>query len=503
MAAAAAAINNYMQNTLNIPQNVANEVVNTHGYTSFSDFAQATEDQIHDLIIAIRNTPSDVNNPNSNKIVVGQQFALRLSFLAHYSRYIETIQRNHTDNLGSVVNVTKIGRFFTHHKNHTDADLPDYPAAYDNKNSRVMLEDIDSWLSKAYGQNEIILSYITRDYPKPADDPVADPGFLRPSIESELIRRAKHDDDNYEENNKKVWSMIRAVTHKTDAWAIVKAFSRTGNGRGAYLALVAQYKGRGHVNRIKTEARNVLDRIFWNGKSRNFSWDTFTSRLQGAFDDLEEHGDNRTDEHRVTTLLEKVEKDGGLNAACTYIRNDATLSHDFRKALEYLTGEVLALDRLRTRARDSRSISTVSTSTNSSPGRGRGRGRGGRTGRGQGRGNGGGRGHYHNRNNRGFRPGQNNPIGTSDRFSSNGQILLNDGAYSNDVWWNVLSADERAYCENLRRKRREQVRNNNTRTTSSLESTPQNNDASNNTSQENRDNNAGSQMSRRRNGQNN
>ena len=248
-----------------------------------------------------------------------------------------------------------------------------YPDAYDNKNSRVMLEDIDSWLGKAYGQGNILLCYVTRECVNPALNLAnPDPGFTRPSIEAELIRRAIHTDDVYQENNKKVWLMIRAVTHKTDAWSIVKGFARAENGRSAYLALVAQYRGRGHVNRIKTEARNTLDRIFWNGKARNFSWDTSTTKLQGAFDDLEAHGDNRTDEHRVTTLLEKVEKDTGLAAACTYVRNDANLATDFRAALEYLTGEVLALSRLRERARDTRHIAAVGSGRGNDRGNGRG-----------------------------------------------------------------------------------------------------------------------------------
>ena len=57
--------------------------------------------------------------------------------------------------------------------------------------------------------------------------------------------------------------MLRAVTHKTDAWQIIKGFARAQNGRQAYLSLMSHFKGRGHVSRIKTDARNVLVRIFW------------------------------------------------------------------------------------------------------------------------------------------------------------------------------------------------------------------------------------------------
>jgi len=33
-------------------------------------------------------------------------------------------------------------------------------------------------------------------------------------------------DDDFNENNKRVWLMLRAVTHKTDAWSIIKGFAK-------------------------------------------------------------------------------------------------------------------------------------------------------------------------------------------------------------------------------------------------------------------------------------
>jgi len=88
------------------------------------------------------------------------------------------------------------------------------------------------------------------------------PGFLQPDVEGELIRRALMLNDDFNENNKRVWLMLRAVTHKTDAWSIIKGFARAQNGRQAYISLTSHFKGRGHINRIKTDARNVLERGF-------------------------------------------------------------------------------------------------------------------------------------------------------------------------------------------------------------------------------------------------
>jgi len=49
--------------------------------------------------------------------------------------------------------------------------------------------------------------------------------------------------------------------------------------------------------------------------------------------------------------------------------------------------------------------------------------------------------------------------GGTDRFSKEGNIILNDGTYSNHIWWNVLNEDERKFCESLRQRKRNRKRN--------------------------------------------
>ena len=253
-------------------------------------------------------------------------------------------------------------------------------------------------------------------------NPEPDPGFLQPDVESELIRRASMIDDDFNENNTRVWLMLRAVTHKTDAWSIIKGFARTQNGRQAYVSLTSHFKGRGHISRIKTDARNILERIFWKGNTRNFTFDVFVSRLQGAYHDLAEYGDIRTDESKVDTLITKVSGDSSFSPACTFIRNDAQLSGDFTAAIQYLSNEVLAKNRV-VNTNNTRNISSTS------------------------------RKNTRNRNNGNQGSGNPNP-NTTDRYSKEGNIFLNDGSYSNHIWWNVLNEDERKYCESLRQRRR-------------------------------------------------
>jgi len=189
----------------------------------------------------------------------------------------------------------------------------------------------------------------------------------------------------------------------------------------------------------------------------------FVSRLQGAYHDLAEYGDFRTDESKVDTLITKVSGDNSLSSACTFIRNDAQLSGDFTAAIQYLSNEVVAKNRV-VNTNNTRNISST-TRRNSS----------------------------HNRNKNAA--STNNTNGSStDRFSKEGNIILNDGSYSNHIWWNVLNEDERKYCESLRHRRRNKRRNSqarNERNISNVETRKSNDDTK-------PAGNAGNGMSRRR-----
>jgi len=133
-----AAMNNYLTGELNFPNDIANEIVNIHTYTTHDDFATATQDEIKTMVSTVRKTPNPAADAAADtKIVVGQQIALRFGFFTHYCKYIERVSRTHTVALGNIANITKIGRFYNSLVSLTIADLSNFPEKFDNKNSRI------------------------------------------------------------------------------------------------------------------------------------------------------------------------------------------------------------------------------------------------------------------------------------------------------------------------------------------------------------------------------
>ncbi|CAJ1969804.1 unnamed protein product [Cylindrotheca closterium] len=151
-------------------------------------------------------------------------------------------------------------------------------------------------------------------------------------------------------------------------------------------------------------------------------------RLIGAFNNLELNGDPCSDANKVDVLLEKTVGDSSLSYGRSHITGDAVLQSNFQGAIDYLTTQVLAAGNNNTQRRN-RQLAAFTRGGGGCGGDGRSGGRG--------RGN-----------------GATNRLQSNvpDRFSRNG-ILLNDGGYSNQIWREEFTQEERNICLEMRHNR--------------------------------------------------
>ena len=429
----------YLRAVLGFPEALRDAIID-QGYTTHDTFLYMTDDDVTNLCQTIRKpgglipnprggNRADINNPGTP---VGDLYEKRLKQLAYYLRYIHLVQRDFDVTQALIPELQRLWQYKTRMETRLKEDRPDYPDKYTNsKASRDVLENMEQWIVQSYGHSDIPLGYVIRDEkeaPTVAEDPFP---IGRPTFDDELIRRASHHDDTYNINNEMVWNMIRHVTHGTDAWAFVKSHSRAKDGRLALIALKTQFMGTTHVNKLKLDADAVLESIYWSGKAKNFTWETFISKLTGAFADLEEHGERKTEEEKVRKLIRAI-RDPCLAVAKSVVQADPRYNENYQNAVNYIGGQ---LSQQQSNARIERHISDVHRSPagrNSGRGPGRvgnraggrqGEGRGGRTGRGRGRGG---------------------------RYSNSGH-LLNNGGYPKEVW-RSFTREEMDYVNELRQK---------------------------------------------------
>ena len=264
---------------------------------------------------------------------------------------------------------------------------------------RTTLEDLDNVLLNKLGAGGSPLAYVTRkDVALPESNTLPDeedPGAGLPSLQEELIRRTRHEGTHYATDNQAVWNIIRSFTHGGPAWNWVSTHSRQRDGRAAYLDLKKHYLGSSFVAKTISDATADLKTIYFNGRSKNFSFEAFCGKLNKAFTDLLDNGQEYTEMMKVHTLLEAIQ-DPLMEQAKLMVLSDNKLMNNYTETIAYLK---VALNSYTNKLKSSshRNISVLNTggrgggrgSFKGGRGRGRGRGRGGRGGR---DGRGGGRG---------------------------------------------------------------------------------------------------------------
>jgi len=240
------------------------------------------------------------------------------------------------------------------------------------------LEDIDNVLNKRRGLGGSPLAYITRDVlTLPEHTPgEVDQGFGMPSREAELVRRTRHDGSACRQDNRVVWAIIlvRHVAYGGLAWAWVSSFGRHENGNEAYHTLRTHYFGDSFTTRVVTKADATIEKLYWDGRAKNYSLETFFEQLNKAYTDLDENGEPITEAKKVRRLLQSI-RDPRLEAA----KNSDTHKENFEASMSHLAH---TLDMIKTTTVSTRNMSTTQTYG----GQGQGRGRGCRSGRGNARG---------------------------------------------------------------------------------------------------------------------
>ena len=212
----------------------------------------------------------------------------------------------------------------------------------DSCNKRHWLESIQNDVAHLHSPSSgFPLSYVIRTDNAPAN-PLPTGYVLLPDgtqvqdanqfdWEADLAANGRHDGHFWRADNKKVWDYIYRLTHRTNCWGTVVRFQRTSNGRGAYLALQSVFLGRNVQASIAAVAERKLHSIRFDGRSRNYTFDRFTSQLRELWRDL--GPDNQPSEDvKVRKLLSSYRAPNHL-VITSVILSDPVKAFDFEAAV--------------------------------------------------------------------------------------------------------------------------------------------------------------------------
>jgi hypothetical protein len=105
------------------------------------------------------------------------------------------------------------------------------------------------------GVDGVLLAYVTR---KATEIPEDAPDYGEPTFDDEMILRAPHTGNTYQQDNRLVWTMLQSVFHGGPGWNWVSSFARSANGHAAYVAVNQHYLGEAFQSRIRAAADKTL-----------------------------------------------------------------------------------------------------------------------------------------------------------------------------------------------------------------------------------------------------
>lgn len=227
-------------------------------------------------------------------------------------------------------------------------DEPEVPLLNDKDKEKKVIRWIplfEDALSRSFGSKGPLI-YVLREnatVESEADDPLEDNAHYGKSgsMLEELIQRLPHSGPIFRDDNKTVFMLISKAVAGTSVESTIKSFSRQKNGRGAYLALIANHAGDTKYRAIVKARMNLLQNIKWNGRS--YPLEQHVSNHRSAVDDLKDcaiHISNAVPNtpQRVEYLLESINcQDSALQAAMGNVRADTnSMRGDFESASSHL-----------------------------------------------------------------------------------------------------------------------------------------------------------------------
>jgi hypothetical protein len=165
----------------------------------------------------------------------------------------------------------------------------------------VFAETVDTYLNRLKGQGRVPLNYVIRTLDEPKDDVIF-------ATEQELmIATAPLMGDQYDIDNECVFGIIKQLILEGPAWSyITNAINRAKDGREAWLALRAHYKGESFLNKQKEEAYKTIEGLHYKGERLTFTFEHFSGMLTKSYNDLQRYGEPVLESKKVRDLLMKI-----------------------------------------------------------------------------------------------------------------------------------------------------------------------------------------------------
>jgi hypothetical protein len=209
-----------------------------------------------------------------------------------------------------------------------------------------VIDFIDEWpdnLALFNGQNGRPLNYVIRDavaVPNAATDPpFGEVGTEYASLRDEITARADHTAPQYCLDNAKVFEMLNdAISEHKNVKTWIKNYAKARDGRGAWFAFKAHYRGSSEIEAIESAAEQRLEDLIYKGEMPRYNFETHVSMHRKSHLELEKAtGIAMPETTKVRRLIKSLKASTMLVPIAT-IRAQDDLRMDFDATVNFLRG---------------------------------------------------------------------------------------------------------------------------------------------------------------------
>ena len=337
-AAGAAAIVNintmeeYLEGTIGVSnQGMRNKLV-TNGFTDLDALVRMKESDVETACHAIRKTTGPAASREVSMVI-----QKRLEMLVSYVHYSYITNRTLDYNSAELDQLQSVSTWMD--QLGSDPDEETVQVYRDNLNKRVWFESINTFLASKKGSSGMPIAYLTRESRNP---PAVDPGFGLPNFHLDLARRGRIDAPGgasstfYAADNRTLYQLLQRKCVGTTAGNTIRQFQRTMDGRSAYLRLHRQVYGEDARALLLEKAQNKLDKLRFDNRSKNFTFDTFIDRMRECFIDMGPN-DQMTETSKVSKLMAAWQVPSLLHLNAI-VQSNPQCKHDFEATVTFLSG---------------------------------------------------------------------------------------------------------------------------------------------------------------------
>lgn len=209
--------------------------------------------------------------------------------------------------------------------------LPDKFVSFGEK-WRPFGEGFEGHLAVARGVMNIPLAYIVREIEVPTNEMR---NKTYDTSDDRLIALVVLAGEEYEQDNARVWDMLRPLIYGTSAWSFVKQYNARKNGRMAYLTLKLRGEGEAVTDARRAKADETIRTIKYTGTSKRFTVQTLVNVLQNAFTEKELCGEALTEKRKVEILAKALQAPRLSNVRYTIMSNTKYRA-DFQEAYAFI-----------------------------------------------------------------------------------------------------------------------------------------------------------------------